>query len=157
MAAKQLNCLSKNNPRPYFASSHKGYMRFTIITLVLLQLLQSSCMETDRLGRGRYKVVERTDEPNCSADHLDCTVKVVLLHDGHRLYATALDYKVDIGGEIRHCDLRVSDTISCIFFPDRNSRDAGGYNLICGNQLWNGKLTTTGGNELLTIYKDELQ
>jgi hypothetical protein len=34
---------------------------------------------------------------------------------------------------------------------------AGGYDLICGDQLWNGRLTTTGGNELLRIDKDELR
>ncbi len=132
-------------------------MRLAVVILVMFPILQSSCMERDTLGRGRYKVVERTDEPDCSAAHLFCTVKVVLLHEGHRLHATALDYKEDIGGEIRHCNLRVGETVSCKFFPDRYSEDAGGYNLICGDQLWKGKLTTTGGNELLTIYKDELQ
>jgi hypothetical protein len=101
--------------------------------------------------------VDRIDDPNCSPDHVSCRVKVVLLHEGHRLYATALDYKADAGGIIRHCNLRVGETVSCKFFADRNSEDAGGYDLICGGQLWHGRLTTTGGNELLTIYRDELR
>jgi hypothetical protein len=117
---------------------------------------QGACIQ-DQLGRGSYKVVQRTDDPNCSPDRLNCRVQVVLLHEGHKLYATALDYKADVGGTVKHCNLRAGETVKCKFFSDRNSEDAGGYDLICGDQLWQGRLTTTGGNELLKIYKDELQ
>lgn len=111
----------------------------------------------DPLGRSRYKVVDRIDDPHCRPDHIGCRVEVVLLHEGHRLHATALDYKGDTTGKIRYCNLRVGETVSCKFFADRNAEDAGGYNLICGSELWHGRLTSTGGNELLTIHRDELQ
>ena len=111
----------------------------------------------DPLGRGRYKVVDRIDDPKCPKDHLSCRVEVVLLHDGHRLHATALDYKSGANGQILHCNLHVGETVKCKFFAGRNSEDAGGYDLICGSELWHGRLTTTGANELLTIHRDELQ
>ena len=110
----------------------------------------------DPLGRGRYKVVDRIDDPNCSEHHL-CGVEVILVHAGHRLHCMALDLKVDSAGKTRYCNLRVGETVRCKFFADRHSEDAGGYDLICGGELWHGRLTTTGGNELLTIHRDELQ
>lgn len=130
--------------------------KFVFILLIWVAIWQSAC-GPDALGRGHYKVVDRIDDPDCSPDHLNCSVKVVLLHEGHRLYATALDYRVDSRGKVRNCNLRVGETVSCKFFADRHSEDAGGYDLICGEQLWHGRLTTSGENELLTIYRDELR
>jgi|GEM_PF-1490580 len=111
----------------------------------------------DSLGRARYKVVDRADDPNCFQDRIGCRVEVVLLHDNHRLHATALDYKVGADGKVIHCNLHVGETVKCKFFSDRNSQDAGGYDLICGSELRVGRLTTTAENEMLTIYRDELQ
>lgn len=111
----------------------------------------------DQLGRGRYKVVDRIDDPKCLEHDPGCRVEVVLLHDGHRLHATALDYKSGANGQLLHCNLHVGETVKCKFFSDRYSEDAGGYDLICGSELWHGRLTTSGGNELLTIHRDELQ
>jgi hypothetical protein len=126
-----------------------------VVIWAMIAIWQNSA--PDPLGRGRYKVAQRIEDPGCSADHVGCRVKVVLLHDDHRLYASAVDYRVDIGGNIRFCNLHVGETVKCKFFADRNTEDAGGYDLICGDQLWNGQLATTGGNELLTIYRDELR
>ena len=97
----------------------------------------------------------REDDLDCSPDRISCGAKIELLHQDHRLYAVALDYKVDVDGKVKHCNLQVGQTIKCRYFADRDSREASGYNLICGEQLWQGKLTTTGGNEMLTIYRDE--
>lgn len=136
--------------------------RFITISVIALVIgagvkIWQSAFAPDPLGRVRYKVVDRIDDPNCPEDHLGCRVKVILLRDGHRLHATALDYKAGVAGIIRHCNLRVGETVSCKFFADRYSEDAGGYNLICGSDLWHGRLTTTAANELLTIDRDELQ
>lgn len=142
--------------------SDRFVRRFATISVTALAIgagvaIWQSAFTPDALGRGRYKVVDRTDDPNCPLDHLGCRVEVILLHEGHRLHATALDYKADVAGKIRHCNLRVGETVSCKAFANRHSDDAGGYDLICGGELWHGRLTTTGGNELLTIYRDELQ
>src|SRR5262245_59210091 len=101
----------------------------------------------DALGRERYKVVEREDDPKtCTVYRIACKVHVVLAQGARRIYATALDYKGDVDGKVRYCELRVGQTVNCKRFTDPHSEDAGGYDLICGGQLWHGRLTTTGGN-----------
>ena len=131
---------------------------FSVIFLALVAAgIWQIVSAPDPLGRGRYKVVGRIDDPECPEGRLNCKVEVVLLHDGHRLHATALDYKSGANGQIFRCNLHVGETVKCKFFADRHSEDAGGYDLICGSELWHGRLTTTGGNEMLTIYRDELQ
>jgi len=137
--------------------------RLTTISVAALAIAAFAAIATwntvfapDPLGRGLYKVIDRIDDPKCP-DHLGCRVEVVLLHDGHRLHATALDYKGGVNGQIVYCNLHVGETVKCKFYPDRHSEDAGGYDLICGSELWHGRLTTTAGNEMLTVHRDELQ
>ena len=106
-------------------------------------------------SRYSYTVIERDDGVNGTY-----WVKIVLKHDGHKYFASCNNYKapgkpgVD-PNQITRCNLHVGDTIKCKFFPDRLARDASGYDLICGNELTNGKLDTTGGNELLIVEKEE--
>jgi hypothetical protein len=96
-----------------------------------------------------YTVIQREE-----AD--DYWVRIVLKHDGHKYFAECNNYKapgkpgID-PDKITHCNLHVGDEVKCQFFPDR----ASGYDLICGDELTDGKLDTTGGNELLLIKKEE--
>jgi hypothetical protein len=129
--------------------------RFGIILCICAILCASGCEFQDELGRERYRVVERQDDPRCTPYRITCKVHVVLAQGNRRLYASALDYKGDVGGEVRHCDLRVGQTVNCKRFTDPHSEDAGGYDMICGGQLWHGRLTTTSRNEMLTIKKEE--
>lgn len=102
--------------------------------------------------RDSYTVIQRT---NHSGNEF--WVKVVLLHDGHRFYTICNNYKaagnykpaeVD---KVYQCGLHVGQTVRCKFFPHRES----GYDLICGNELVQGELTTSGRNDLLLIEKEE--
>ena len=123
-----------------------------MIVVCLALVIQNVAFAPDPLGRAAYKVVEREEpDPDC----ITCRVKLVLLHGNQRIYATALNY-IGTKTGTRHSNLRVGDTVKCKFFQDRLSEDAGGYDLICGDELWNGRLTTSGGNEMLTIQKEVL-
>jgi hypothetical protein len=97
-----------------------------------------------------YTVVERTNDQNSP------WVKVVLLHDGEKIYANCNNDKAGANGKTEGCKLYVGETLqNCDFSPDPLSHDSRGYNLICGNELTNGKLDTTAGNELLLFEKEE--
>jgi hypothetical protein len=98
----------------------------------------------------RYTVTQRKNENKF-------WVKVALRHDGHTLYANCNNYKAagnykreDVG-KIYLCWLYVGQTVQCTSFPHRES----GYDLICGNELVKGELTTSGGNDLLLIEKED--
>ena len=121
------------------------------ITMVfLLALLMCAC------SRDNYSVIERDDA--AMRDKGEYWVKVVLKHDGHKYFASCNNYKAagkPGNDEITRCNLHVGDSIKCKFFPDRSGPDASGYDLICGSELTNGKLDTSGGNELLIIEKEE--
>ena len=125
---------------------------FGVIVVCLALVIRNVAFAPDPLGRGSYKVVQREQpDPDC----ITCSVRLVLLHENRRIHATALNYIGTTAGT-RRSNLQVGDTVKCKFFQDRLSEDAGGYDLICGDELWNGRLTTTGGNEMLTIQKEEL-
>jgi hypothetical protein len=116
--------------------------------LIIAMLFSSSAC-----SRSNYTVIERD-----ARDNDKYSVKVVLKHDGHKYFASCNNYKAagKAGDDkITRCNLHVGDTIKCKFFPDRLASDAGGYDLICGSELTNGKLDTTGGNELLIVEKEE--
>jgi len=78
---------------------------------------------------------------------VDPWVHLVLLHDGQKLHARCNNNKYP--DKTEGCKLNVGQTVKCQFFPDRLSFDAGGYDLICGNDRTNGKLVTSAKNELL--------
>jgi hypothetical protein len=97
-----------------------------------------------------YKVIERKQSESGSSFHP--WVKLVLLHDGKNLNARCNNYKaVPNTDEAVPCKLRVGDVINCQAFVDRMSEDAGGYDLICGDDREHGKLITSAKNELLQI------
>jgi len=117
-------------------------------------LIQSTTTKAYILGvlhpSRRYTVVERTDET-------EYWVKITLKHNGHKLYTKCNNYKATATdpNKTESCNLHVGQTVDCQFFADRLSLDAGGYNLICGEQRTNGKLTTDGKNELLIVEREE--
>jgi hypothetical protein len=117
-------------------------MKRALIVLVLALSL-AAC------NRNTYTVIERTNDSEYS-------VRVVLLHDGTKFHATCNNIKATADPNINeHCNLHVGQTVKCQFFSDRLSLDAGGYDLICGDDRRNGKLITSGKNELLQVDKED--
>jgi hypothetical protein len=112
--------------------------------IALLTMLCWSCRHTG------YTVIERTNTS-------EMWVNVVLEHDGHKYFTRCNNYKA-AGNYVRadtekilRCELHVGQTVDCkAFKPGEN-----GYDLICGHELVRGQLTTSGGNELLIIQKEE--
>ncbi|MFI5087335.1 MAG: hypothetical protein ACHP7I_02985 [Terriglobales bacterium] len=97
-----------------------------------------------------YKVVDL--RPNESDSSFQPWVKVVLLHDGKKLNARCNNYKAAPNTDKAvPCMLKAGGVINCQAFADRMSEDAGGYDLICGNDREKGKLITSAKNELLQI------
>jgi hypothetical protein len=82
-------------------------------------------------------------------------VDVTLRHNGATIHVSCNNFKAGIEGHEAPCGLRVGQIVHCQSFPDRMSFDAGGYDLICGNDRKNGKLQTSDKNELLTIESSE--
>lgn len=120
-------------------------MRRTAVLLLIAIVSWSGCRQSNI-----YKVIERP--PSDSDSSFQPWVKLVLLHDGKKLNARCNNYKgaPHLDGGVP-CNLRVGDAINCQAFPDRMSDDAGGYDLICGNDRENGKLVTSAKNELIQI------
>jgi hypothetical protein len=95
-----------------------------------------------------YKVIDRTQSESNSS--FEPWVKLVLFHDGENLHARCNNYKATWKtGESVPCSLRVGNEVKCQTFADRMSDDASGYDLICGDDRENGKLSAK--NELLQI------
>lgn len=119
-------------------------MKRRVPLAVFILAFSSAC------NHNRYTVIQRTDETTF-------WVKIALKHNGHKLYATCNNYKATPGDpdKTESCNLHVGQSIDCQFFADRLSPDAGGYNLICGNQRKAGKLTNDGRNELLIVEREE--
>lgn len=114
-----------------------------ILTALVLVLSLTAC------NRNTYTVIERKNDSEYS-------VRVVLLHDGTKFHATCNNFKATADpNKNEHCNLHVGQTVKCQFFPDRLSVDAGGYDLICGNDRRDGKLTTSEKNELLQVDKED--
>jgi len=98
-----------------------------------------------------YKVLERNQS---TPDLLQFQpwVNVALLHNGKVLHARCNNIKAaPKTNDPVPCKLRVGDAIMCQSFTDRMSDDAGGYDLICGDDRSQGKLITSDKNELLQI------
>jgi hypothetical protein len=118
----------------------------TAIFLLIAFFLLSGCNR----GSNVYKVIERPESDSNSS--FQPWVKLVLLHNGKKLNARCNNYKgaphTD-GGVV--CSLHVGDVFKCQAFADRMSEDAGGYDLICGDDRENGKLITSAKNELVQI------
>ncbi len=114
--------------------------------VVVLLLSLNAC------DRDLYTVVERKNDPDAG------WLNVVLVHGNRKLYTTcnnykgAGNYKAAETKMIFRCGLHVGDTVRCKSFPNREE----GYDLICGNELVNGVLTSSGRNELLLIEREEL-
>jgi len=66
-------------------------------------------------------------------------------------YKSAGNYNAAETNKIFHCGLHVGQTVQCKSFPGRES----GYDLICGNELVDGQVTTSGRNELLLVEREE--
>lgn len=97
-----------------------------------------------------YEVVERNEPKSNSSFHP--WIELVLLHEGKRLNARCNNYKgAPNTDEPIPCKLQKGEAIKCQAFADRMSDDAGGYDLICGDDREKGKLVTSANNELLQI------
>jgi len=100
-----------------------------------------------------YTVNERKGEEGVSID--DPWVSLTLVHDGKKFYVRCNNYKAATNkNKPVGCQLHVGQTVTCQFFTDSMSRDAGGYDFIGGNDRENGKLITSDKNELLQIDKE---
>lgn len=113
------------------------------VALVLTVLALCAC------NSDSYTVIERTTPERDS----EPWVKLVLKYNNHKLFVDCNNLKAAKGGKTTRCDLRVGQSVKCKPFLDRQEE---GYDLICGSELTDGKLTTSGGNELLLLRKEEL-
>ncbi len=120
-------------------------MRRTAVLFLIVGFSLSGCRQSNL-----YRVIERP--PSDADSSFQPWVKLVLVHDGKKLNARCNNYKgaPHLDGGVP-CNLHVGDAISCQAFADRLSHDAGGYDLICGNDRENGKLVTSAKNELIQI------
>jgi hypothetical protein len=120
--------------------------RWAAVVAVIVFLSTAGCRRSSDV----YKVVERKQSESVSS--FQPWVKLVLLHDGKNANARCNNYKgAPNTDEPVPCKLRVGDVIKCQAFSDRMSDDAGGYDLICGDDREKGKLVTSAKNELLEI------
>lgn len=98
-----------------------------------------------------YIVTQRIGPAKPSTDDVDVT----LLHRGRELHVRCNNNKAGDHGEDVPCNLQVGDKVRCQEFANRLSADAGGYDMICGEDRLKGKLTTSGKKELLTYEREE--
>jgi hypothetical protein len=116
-----------------------------IVNLVLF-LTISGCRQNSNL----YKIIDRKSDPGGLA--FQPWVKLVLLHDGKKFDVRCNNYKgAPDTAKAVPCNLQVGDLAKCEAFSDRMSDEAGGYDLICGEDREHGKLITSAKNELLQI------
>jgi len=121
-------------------------MKPTAVVLLIVVLAMPGCRRSSEV----YKVVERKQGGATSS--FQPWVELVLLQDGKNLHVRCNNYKAAPNtNEAAPCKLRVGDVIKCQAFADRMSNDASGYDLICGDDRENGKLTTSAKNELIQI------
>jgi hypothetical protein len=121
-------------------------MKRTAVVLLIVVLSLSGCRRSSEV----YRVVERKQAESNSS--FQPWVELVLLHDGKNLHGRCNNYKAAPNmNEGVPCKLRVGDVLKCQAFADRMSDDASGYDLICGDDRENGKLTTSAKNELIQI------
>ena len=120
-------------------------MKRTVVALLIL-FLSFGCHQSSDV----YKVVERKQAESNSS--FRPWVELVLFHDGKNLNARCNNYKAAPNtSEATPCKLQMGELIKCQAFADRMSGDAGGYDLICGDDREKGKLVTSARNELLQI------
>jgi hypothetical protein len=108
-----------------------------VIALLTIAISLSACARDRYSARDRYTVVGRTNDSD-SKDQWN--VKVVLEHDGHKLYA-----KCGEKATVEGCTFHVGQTLDCKFLPRHQEF------LTCGN----GKSDTIAGNDVLLIEKEE--
>src|SRR5437016_5212489 len=125
----------------------------TGVVFVIVVLSCSGCTRSSNV----YTVVERNQSTSDSSLPQPW-VKLVLLHDGKKLHARCNNYKAAPStDEPVGCKLSAGDLIKCQAFADRMSDDAGGYDLICGDDREKGKLVTSAKNELIQIEDYDAQ